>query len=115
MSGYVCTICGKTHNEVREWRPCPIHDGKLICGSEHCKVCEYFREEKDAGTLWCTYWHGRTVEESRKNRIEKLRCRIRITSNDIRKAYRRNYPNIARQRELDLIRLTAELRSIENE
>lgn len=115
MSGYVCAICGKTHHEVNEWRPCPLHDKKLICGTEHCKVCEYFRDEKDAGSLWCTYWHGRAKEESRERKIEKLCGQIRIVSNDIKSAYRRNYPKIARQRELDLMKLTAELRRIENE
>ena len=114
MSGYVCAICGKTHHEVNEWRPCPLHNNALICGTEHCIVCEYFRDEKDAGSFWCTYHHGRAIEESHARRVERLQSQIRIASNDVRELYRRNYKNKAKQRELDLIRLTAELRRIEN-
>jgi len=74
MSSQVCPICGKTPKECKEWRPCPKMDKQLICGSEHCIVCEYWRKPEDKDTFWCTYYHGRLVRQridmpSLKNKI----------------------------------------------
>ena len=108
-----CPICGKSYKEIRESRPCPLHGGAIICATEHCLNCEYLRSENQAGFIWCTY-HLKHPSVKRERQIENLKRRIRMTSNDIRELYRRNYTNKAKQRELDLMKLTAELRRIEN-
>ena len=109
----VCAVCGKTHMEVRDWRPCPLKGGALICGSEHCDACWHKRKEGDNISPWCCYWVGRERPISRNNQIQTLYARISIITREMRKAYRYNNPKRGREIEEEVTRLTFELRMIE--
>lgn len=47
-----CPICGKSYKEIRELRPCPLHNNALICGTEHCIGCEHHNDDV-LSSIWC--------------------------------------------------------------
>ena len=108
----VCAVCGKTPGEVNEWRPCPKYDGKLVCGSEHCFACEYWRTEEFKGDRWCMYHIGKQAI-SDESKMQALMQRQNILSNQIRQAYRNNWPRKAQQLEFELLRVTRKIRSLQ--
>lgn len=113
MSSQVCPICGKTTAECKEWRPCPKLDKQLICGSEHCILCEYWRKPEDIGTLWCTYHHGRS--EGQKVNIVALNNQIRDKEKEIKDLYDANKPKKAELSIWQLVDLQTKLRRAEDE
>ena len=105
-----CEICGNDASKTREWRHCPLHNNRLICGSKHCFDCEFFRKEEEKGTAWCTYWNGRDQEKSTEQKKEILKWRLKILEKSIAKAYKMGWKNIALEKELEQKRLLYELR-----
>ncbi len=109
----MCAICGGM--EAREWRPCPKEDGKLICGSTHCMVCSFWRKPEDAGTLWCTYRHGKKEPENKVIKVRRLTKKVEELEKKVRFYYSHNWPSKARLAERELVLAVAELRRAKNE
>ena len=109
-----CAICGKHLSAVRERRPCPLEQNRMICGTEHCLKCEHLRPEEEKGSSWCTYWHGRPRPKSRETELEELRRRIEVKKKEIQSAYRNNRKRTAEQGEVQLMAMIRELRMMGN-
>ncbi|MHC1722769.1 MAG: hypothetical protein AB9836_06140 [Aminipila sp.] len=106
-----CHICGDS--ESNEWRHCPKIGNHLVCGSEHCIVCEHWRKEEDKGTLWCTYWHGnKDAEGDRKNKIADLERQLIIKDQEIQRLYKQNKPKKAELKLRELRQLQVKIKEL---
>jgi len=110
----VCLICKKTHNEVQEWRPCPLYNKELICATEHCLSCEYWRDENQKGFVWCTY-HIKHSQISKERQVQAQKSRIAIIKKEMQKAYQRNWPQRGQELEEKVMQLTFKLRALEKD
>lgn len=88
-------------------------DKSLICGSEHCKVCEYFRKPEDTGSFWCTFYHGRS--DRQKIDIPSLKNKIRTKQKIADDLYRRGKWRAAEDIIWEVVDLQKKIKEAERE
>lgn len=102
--------CPECRNEnYKEARQCPKHNGKPVC-IWCCRKCIYY--DPDPLGIKCG-WNIKHRTETPKEEIEKIEKQIIHAEAKVRRLYKLNWPRKAEVLELEVRRLMAEKRRIE--
>lgn len=104
----ICPSCKST--AFKESRQCPRYDGKPVC-IDCCYSCQYYNSE--VGNLKCRFYiYNPKIDYDAD--IEKVTRQIRYKMSLAEEFYEKSMPRVAEKIELEIIKLTAQKRELEN-